>query len=368
MRIAAKSAVVFRLLTSAATALGSNKSRLRYVCLDVKSISFGSVLKLWTFLLVCSSAALAQSADYNPLAVDPHFRPARLELTVHDATRQRDIPLRVYLPAENSSAPVVLFSHGLGGSRAGSVFLGEHWASRGYVAIFLQHPGSDDSVWKDKPAFDRLSAMREAASLANFLLRVQDVKAVLDALKIWNESPTNQLAGRLDLSKTGMSGHSFGAVTTEAVSGESLPLGGQKFTDSRIRAAVAFSPSTPAGESAARAFGSVKIPWMLMTGTEDVAPIGHADMKSRLAVYPALHGPPKYELVLDKAEHSVFTDRALPGDSERRNPNHHRVILALSTAFWDAYLRGDKKALVWLNSDGPRSVMQAADHWQFADH
>ncbi len=59
-----------------------------------------------------------------------------------------------------------------------------------------------------------------------------------------------------------------------------------------------------------------------MTGTKDLAPIGNADMKSRLAVYPALHSAPKYELVLHNAEHSVFTERGLPGDREPRNPNH----------------------------------------------
>jgi hypothetical protein len=56
----------------------------------------------------------------------------------------------------------------------------------------------------------------------------------------------------------------------------------------------------------------------------------------------------------------------LPGDREPRNPNHHRVILALSTAFWDAYLRGDAGALTWLNGPGPRSVMEPADRWQFS--
>jgi len=101
-----------------------------------------------------------------------------------------------------------------------------------------------------------------------------------------------------------------------------------------------------------------------MTGTKDLAPIGNADMKSRLPAYPALKSAPKYELVLHNAEHSVFTERGLPGDREPRNPNHHRVILALSTAFWDAYLRGDATALAWLNGNGPRSVMEAEDHWQ----
>jgi predicted dienelactone hydrolase len=234
--------------------------------------------------------------------------------------------------------------------------------------VFLQHPGSDDSVWKDEPRQQRMRAMNQAASLDNFLLRVQDVPAVLNQLEIWNAAKTSCLASRLDLKKVGMSGHSFGAVTTEAVSGESLVAGGQTFTDPRIRAAIAFSPSNPKAGSAAKAFGSVKIPWMLMTGTKDVAPIGDTDVASRLAVYPALHGAPKYEVVLHNAEHSVFTDRALPGDREPRNPNHHRVILALSTAFWDAYLRGDAGALAWLNGSGPRSVMEPDDQWQFSAH
>ena len=307
-----------------------------------------------------------RAGGYDPLGVETTARPAHMDLTVHDARRHRDIPLRVYLPASTAPAPVILFSHGLGGSRAGSVFLGEHWATRGYVAVFLQHPGSDDSVWRGKPLRDWMRDMNQAASLENFLLRVQDVPAVLDQLATWNAARTNALGGRLDLGKVGMSGHSFGAVTTEAVSGETLPLNGQRFADPRIKAALVLSPSAPTTGSAERAFGSVKIPWMLMTGTKDLAPIGHADMNSRLAVYPALHGAPKYELVLHNAEHSVFTDRPLPGDREKRNPNHHRVILALSTAFWDAYLRGNAEALAWLNGAGPRSIMEPEDQWQFA--
>ena len=101
-----------------------------------------------------------------------------------------------------------------------------------------------------------------------------------------------------------------------------------------------------------------------MTGTEDVAPIGEADVASRLAVFPALPPGRKYELVLDKAEHSAFTERALPGDHERRNPNHHRAILALSTAFWDAYLNANAAAREWLNGNGPASVLEPKDRWR----
>jgi predicted dienelactone hydrolase len=319
------------------------------------------------YLRACIFLALAglssvEAKGYDPLAINSSSHSQVRDLTVHDASRNRDIPVRLYLPANEQPAPIVLFSSGLGGSRAGSAFLGEHWAARGYLAVFLQHPGSDDAVWKDAAPEERMAALRNAASLENFLLRVRDVPAVLDQLEAWNK--TGPLAGRMDLTKVGMSGHSFGAVTTEAVSGETLPRSGTKLTDPRIRAAVIFSPSTPVSTTAERAFGAVKIPWLLMTGTKDTAPIGPADMKSRLAVYDALRGGSKYEVVLNNAEHSVFTDRALPDDSEPRNPNHHHVILALSTAFWDAYLQGNKDALAWLNGTGPRSVMEPADDWK----
>jgi predicted dienelactone hydrolase len=319
---------------------------------------------LISFLMLAASLTGALGKGYNPLGIDPGFRAESRDLAGHDAVRNRDIPVRIYLPANEKPAAVVLFSHGLGGSRAGSKFLGEHWAARGYVAVFVQHPGSDDAVWKDAPPEQRMAALREAASLENFLWRVKDVAAVLNQLEVWNKG--GPLAGRMDLAKIGMSGHSFGAVTTEAVSGETFPMHGTKMTDPRIRAAIIFSPSPPRSSTPEEAFKAVKIPWLLMTGTKDIAPIGPADLKSRLAVYPALHGAPKYQVVLNNAEHSAFTDRALPGDSEPRNPNHHRVILALSTAFWDAYLRGDRDALAWLNGAGPRTVMEAADDWKAA--
>jgi len=336
---------------------------LRLSCMKMFRINF--IWALVPLFLEFLHPGICPAAAYDPLAIDTRAITSQ-DMTVHDNSRNRDIPLRIYLPAAHAQAPLILFSHGLGGSKAGSRFLGEHWAARGYVAVFLQHPGSDDSVWRNEVLGERMQAMKNAASLDNFLLRVQDVHAVLDQLELWNNSGTNGLAGRLDLKRVGMSGHSFGAVTTEAVSGESLPVGGKKFNDSRIKAAVILSPSAPRAGNADQAFGNVKIPWLLMTGTKDLAPIGNIDLTSRMTVYPALHGAPKYEVVLNNAEHSVFTDRGLPGDHEPRNPNHHRVISALSTAFWDAYLRDDPQAVAWLNGSGPRLVMEPQDQWQCA--
>jgi predicted dienelactone hydrolase len=305
----------------------------------------------------------AADGGYDPLAV-PGEQIEVIELTVSDTDRDREIPIRVYLPGTREPVPVVLFSHGLGGSRSGSAYLGRHWAGRGYVAVFLQHPGSDDGVWKDVPPTQRMAALKAAAGLENFRLRVGDVAAVLDALTRWSRTAGHPLAGRMDLEHVGMSGHSFGAVTTQAVSGQTYFLGRVSFTDPRIDAAIVFSPSSPQHGDPESAFAAVAIPWLLMTGTDDVAPIGDADVASRLAVFKALPAGRKYELVLEGAEHSAFTDRALPGDVRPRNPNHHRAILAISTAFWDAYLRDDAAARAWLDGDGPRSILEKGDHWQ----
>jgi predicted dienelactone hydrolase len=307
---------------------------------------------------------IADMPAYNPLAVSSQVAPEIVDCEVTDGQRQRDIPIRVYLPPVKSPSPVILFSHGLGGSREGSAYLGKHWAARGYVAVFLQHPGSDTSVWKDKPRRKRMAAMREAANRRNFLLRVKDIPTVLDQLERWNKTDEHVLAGKLNLKKIGMSGHSFGAKTTQAVSGQRNKGGREIFTDPRIVAAVVMSPSRPRRGIPQAAFGKVSLPWLLMTGTKDIAPFGNTGMESRLAVYPALPTGGKYELVLHGAEHSVFTERALPMDSEPRNPNHHRAIMALTTAFWDSYLLNDSSAKDWLDGAGPRSVLEKDDTWQ----
>lgn len=320
---------------------------------------------LAAILIAFTSAAVALPPNpYDPLAVPAHITIRHIDLDARDAARSRTIPVRVYLPAAVAPAPVVLFSHGLGGSRTTCPYLGEHWAARGYVAVFMQHPGSDTSVWQGKPIGERYGDLKGAASAQNFLLRAKDVPAVLDQLAVWNRDASSPLHGRLDLTRVGMSGHSFGAVTTQAVSGESFGLAGQRLTDKRIKAAIAFSPSSPKGRAGERAFGSVAIPWMLMTGTRDVSPIGDQSAESRQAVYPALPPGSKYEVVLFDAEHSAFTEGALPGDRARRNPNHHRAILALSTAFWDAYVRGDASARQWLDGEGPKRIIEAKDRWQ----
>ena len=319
-------------------------------------------------------STLTIHADYDPLAVPASVEIQTLNLEVADPLRSRTIPLHVYLltceasspnaEAESVPAPVILFSHGLGGSNQNNPYLGEHWAARGYVVVFLQHPGSDETVWQDVPPLQRQAAMMQAANLENAILRFGDVPRVIDQLTTWNADPESPLHGRLDLRHLGMSGHSFGALTTQAVSGQRTTGGGDRWLEPRITAAVMMSPSAPRRGSPSHAFARVSIPWLLMTGTHDNSIFGGGDVASRLAVYPALPPGKKYQVVLDQAEHSAFNQGPLPGDTLARNPNHHRVILVLSTAFWDAYLGHDPAAQAWLNGPGPRQVLEPDDQWE----
>lgn len=317
--------------------------------------------------LVVVASLTASAAAYDPLDQAAGEPVPPLDLDVVDAARDRTVPIRIFLPdaPPESPRPVILFSHGLGGSRSANRFLADHWSRRGYVVVCLQHPGSDEAVWRDVPASRRLATLRDAASPGNFRLRVGDVVAVLDQLATWHAAAEHPLGGRLDLERVGMSGHSFGAQTTQAVSGQSFPLVGRRFTDDRIRAAVVLSPGTPQGRAdAGDAFSTVTIPWLLVTGTHDVAAVGGQSVASRRAVFPALPAGLGYELVLDGAEHSAFAEQPLLGDRRPRNPNHHRGLRAITTAFWDTTLRDDREARAWLDGDGPRSVLEAADEWQ----
>lgn len=319
-------------------------------------------LALFIMLAGSSCRVAADSMTYDPLKVAREM-PESITFSVMDAKRDRSLPVRAYLPNSTKPSPVILFSHGLGGSRDNNPYLGNHWAKRGYVVAFIQHPGSDEKVWKDAAGPERLGAMKQAASLKNFLARARDVPAVIDALAKFNGESGHPLKGLLDLEHLGMSGHSFGANTTQSVSGQAFARGQVPFLEPRIDASVMMSPSPPATGDPATAFSRIKIPCLLMTGTRDDSPIGNSSAADRLKVFPHLQQAPAWQVVFDQATHMTFSERDLKGN-EAKNPRYHRAILALTTAFWDAELKGDAKAKEWLNGEGARSVLVPTDQWE----
>jgi len=311
--------------------------------------------------LVSLSLAVTAVADYEPLAVSGPVPDSRLLEAVDDA-RGRKLPIRVYLPRAADPAPVVLFSHGLGGSRDNNAFLGKHWAQRGYVAVFLQHPGSDEDVWKNAPPLQAMGRMKQAASAENHSARLRDVPVVIDALAAWHETEGHPLAGRLDLGRLGMCGYSFGAVTTQALAGQAA-LGRVSFAEPRIRAAVMISPSPPTLGDPAAAFAPVKIPCLLLTGTRDDSPLGRTTPADRLKVFPHLKQAAAWQVVFDEATHMAFGDREGVGRAPRES-RYHRAMIALTTAFWDAHLKGDAAATAWLNGEGAGTVLDPKDRWE----
>lgn len=313
-------------------------------------------------IVACSALLSANPEGYDPLKV-PDVKIVSHVFEVKDTKRERTLPVRVYLPVSTQPAPVILFSHGLGGSRDNNPYLGNHWAKRGYVVVFVQHPGSDEKVWKDVPILQRMAAMKQAASLDNFLARAKDIPVVIDALARWNAEAAHPLKGCLDLGRLGMSGHSFGANTTQAVAGQAFVREHVSFVESRIKAAVMMSPSPPALGDPAEAFAPIKIPCLLMTGTQDDSPIGNTRAADRLKVFPHLQQAPAWQVVFDKAIHMSFGERDLLGNSQG-DARYHRAILALTTAVWDATLKADAGAKAWLNGGGAKSVLVAEDRWE----
>jgi predicted dienelactone hydrolase len=317
-----------------------------------------------TALLPLLGSVMAMAAEpdaYDPLKV-PEVKVLSKTLVVHDMKRSRDLPLRVYLPASPKPAPVILFSHGLGGSCDNNPYLGNHWAKRGYLVVFVQHPGSDENVWMDVPVLQRMSAMKKAASFENFLARAGDIPAVIDALSKWNLEAAHPLQGRLDPARIGMSGHSFGANTTQAVSGQSFAGQRVSFVEPRIDAAVMMSPGPPAAGDPAAAFSTIRIPCLLLTGTRDDSPISNMTAADRLKVFPHLQKAAAWQVVFHEATHMEFGERDLMG-KRLKDPRYHRAILALTTAFWDAELKGDPKAKEWLQGGGAKSVLVPEDRW-----
>ncbi len=355
--------------------------RALLVAVGLWAIPTECVLGQSSLVTVATTSTLVPQQQYDPLAVDSNakvetllfeieYKPQNKSLRQAESSAEsRKVPVKVYLPSK-LPAPVVLFSHGLGGSREGFKHGGEHWARRGYVAVFLQHPGSDESVWKSKGIGQRMNSMREAASAQNLMLRIDDVKAVIDYLEKVQRDDSDvtgvakRLAKQLDLKHLGMSGHSFGAITTQMVSGQSPVVASQKPTDSRITAAVVLSPSPPKIGQPDKYFSNVSIPWLLMTGTKDDSPIGDQSAESRLKVFPALPAGSKYHVVFDGGTHSFLGERNGITNNSGEQTTHAKATVALSTAFWDAYLMTDPAASQWLDGDGPKKILAEKDVWQ----
>lgn len=290
--------------------------------------------------------ALLLSAALAPAAwAEAEAGFSTLDFDWHDGTRGRPVPVRLYLPVQADAArpvPLVVFSHGIGGSRAGYRYLGEHWAAQGYASLHLQHVGSDRSLWGGNP-FALVERLQGAAQDGEAIARVLDLRFALDTLL------AGPLAPRIDATRIVAAGHSYGANTTLLAAGAKLERQGLSvdFRDPRIKAAIVLSAPPFYGESdPAAILAHVTVPTLHVTATEDVIRIPgyYSDAQDRVNVFEATGSRAKALAVFEGGSHSIFTDRRGTGGATL-NPQVKEATRALSVAFLKRVFEGDEAAI-----------------------
>jgi predicted dienelactone hydrolase len=272
--------------------------------------------------------------------------PTVCEAQWRDAARDRIVPVRIRMPAGTDKVPLILFSHGLGGSLDAGTIWADAWAQNGFAVIHLQHAGSDSGIL-------RIGGLRRAMSGEQLQARALDVKFVIDEATRRPREGACDLR-RLDLSRIGMAGHSFGALTTLAVAGTNYPLIGRRFADPRIKAAIAFSPQPAQRQPDAAAFGAIAMPFLSVTGTKDAIPwLTPVTPEDRQRPFRAMPAGNKYLLVMDGADHAAFSGQ----DNIRLqhgppSPHVRQTVIQASLLFWKATLNNDRSAKQALDSFG----------------
>jgi predicted dienelactone hydrolase len=272
---------------------------------------------------------------------------ARAEPAVHDLdwfdeSRQRAVPVRLYWPEGAERVPLVVFSHGIGGSRQGYSYLGEYFAANGMASLHLQHVGSDRSLLAGNPV-TLLGRVQGAVQEREALERVKDLRFALDQL-LGHET----FGARVDRRRIAAAGHSYGANTVMLAAGATVQRGGRalELRDPRVRAAVLLSAPPFYGEDNPKAIlKSITLPTLHVTATEDVIRIPgyYSPASDRVAIFEAVGSPVKALAVFEGGSHSIFTNRAGTGGVEL-NPKVKTATRELALAFLRRVFDGKDEA------------------------
>ncbi len=257
------------------------------------------------------------------------------ELSLRDSGRNREIPLKIYYPGHiSSSLPLIVFSHGYGGTREGYEYLGRGWADAGYIVILPTHVGSDS----DAMAQAGLRAAGDpAAAFEMQRQRTADIRFILSSLKLIDRQ-VREIHGKINNKQIGVSGHSMGAGTALLVAGATAAppnASTQSFRDKHARAVIAMSPQGTGEEGFSdHSWDRLTLPVLTMSGTKDRG-IGGQPPEWRTQPFQHMPAGSKYQVIVNGADHLTFA----------AGGRFRACILQETTAFWDTYLKGQAKSV-----------------------
>lgn len=310
------------------------------------------------------SFGLGRNLPYK-LEVGPYAVGEIERVVLHDARRNKDLPVHVFYPNAAGTFPVIVFSHGAGGSGECCVELPRHWAGYGYVVLAPTHA---DSVKLRREHGETISISQGMLKAVAGIVkdpdvlpnRARDISFLLDSLD-GIARRERQLDGKLDLTRIGMSGHSLGSITAQLIGGATFASRGgivQNFADGRVLAIEILSGGgrLPIGQNE-HSWDNVRVPSLALTGSRDPGSViaGPGFGAGRKQVYDFLPSGDKYNVYLEGANHMSFIGQGRlmqkplsAGPDQTAIFNYEQMA---TLAFWDAYLKGDKNGRDWLASD-----------------
>jgi predicted dienelactone hydrolase len=260
--------------------------------------------------------------------------------------------------AEQGPYPLLVFSHGYGGSGIGHVFLTEPLAARGWIVVAPDH--HDRFSWvRIRSGYnrdlDRRAFWRHALTIAGsgpdnriaYVYRLDEMKLVLDQMLEYRP-----FAGLIDRKRIAVGGHSFGGYTALGLCGTI-----EKRRDDRIKAVLLFSTGAGGYLFTQREIAAVNIPSMYLLGERERGQLRGTRTMADLAdkVYRNLP-PPKYFLEIKGANHFSFNNRFIENHRTwllSKREERFRIIRRYSIAFLEKHVAGEKAASSVLEQRDP---------------
>lgn len=297
-----------------------------------------------------------------------------------DARGGRPVPYKIYHPAssdirgDDAPYPLIVWSHGLGGSRDGAGFIARFLASHGYIVCNIQHRGTDTILWEGKEGHPWDNIRKAHIPRSATIDRFRDVPFFLDQLPLLREKHADAFA-HADMDVIGMSGHSFGAMTTQIMAGQGFPdeTGALfRMREARFRAGILYSPVPIrhlSGASDDDIYGTIDLPLFHMTGTDDASPVEKFTYELRRILYAHSHLADRHMLVMQDGDHMVYNGSRGQLDDNPKREVHEIIVKIAALAYWDMYLKNDEAARIfltggafaaWLNGEGAYEWMRGA--------